>query len=97
WSILLLPLLMVLTVLLALGAGMWLSALNVRYRDVGAVLPFGIQILFFATPIIYPASLVPAKWQWVIRLNPLTGILDGYRASLFGRRLIGLRSPFLPS
>src|SRR5215813_2980691 len=86
WGVALLPLLMVLTVMLALGAGMWLSALNVKYRDVGAVLPFAIQILFFATPIIYPASLVPDKWKWVMRLNPLTGLLDGYRASLFGRR-----------
>ncbi len=84
-SVLILPALVFLTMLLALGAGMLLSALNVRYRDVGALLPFLIQTGFFISPIIYPPSLLPEKWQWVIRLNPLTGILEGYRSSLFGR------------
>jgi len=85
WSALMLPGLIVLTMLLALGVGMWLSALNVRYRDIGALVPFLIQIGFFATPIVYPLSLLPASWQWALRLNPLTGILEGYRAALFGR------------
>lgn len=85
WGVLMLPALIVLTVLLALGAGMWLSAVNVRYRDVGALLPFVTQVGFFATPIVYPSSLLPESWQSVIRLNPLTGILEGYRAALLGR------------
>jgi lipopolysaccharide transport system permease protein len=85
WSVLILPALALLTMLLALGAGMLLSALNVSYRDVGALLPFLMQTGFFITPIIYPPSLLPEKWQWVIRLNPLTGILEAYRSSLFGR------------
>jgi lipopolysaccharide transport system permease protein len=60
-----LPALVFLTVLLALGVGMWLSALNVRYRDIGALIPFLIQIGFFATPIVYPLSLLPGNWQMV--------------------------------
>lgn len=85
WAALMLPGLVVLTMLLALGVGMWLSALNVRYRDIGALVPFLIQIGFFATPIVYPSSLLPASWQWALRVNPLTGILEGYRSALFGR------------
>jgi len=83
-NILMLPGLVLLTTMFALGVGMWLSALNVRYRDVGAVLPFLIQLWMFATPIIYPLSLAPPKWRSLVMLNPLTGIIEGYRAALFG-------------
>lgn len=83
-SLLALPLLLALTALLALGVGMWMSALNVKYRDIRYALPFLIQLWMFASPIIYPASLMPQKWRWVLRLNPLTGIIEGYRASLLG-------------
>ena len=82
-QILLLPLLLVQTTLLAVGVGFWMSALNVKYRDIRHALPFLIQLWMFASPIIYPASIVPAKWQWVLALNPLTGILEGFRSSLF--------------
>jgi lipopolysaccharide transport system permease protein len=84
-KLLALPFLLVLTTLLALGVGMWTSALNVRYRDIRYALPFVIQLWMFASPIIYPASLMPQKWRWVLRLNPLTGIIEGYRSSLLGR------------
>jgi lipopolysaccharide transport system permease protein len=84
WTILMLPVLIALTLVLALGVGMWMSALNVKYRDIRYALPFVIQLWMFATPIIYPSTLVPAKWRWVLALNPLTGIIEGYRASLFG-------------
>jgi lipopolysaccharide transport system permease protein len=77
--------LVLLTTLLALGIGVWFSALNVRYRDVRYALPFVIQIWLFVSPIIYPSSLVPEEWRWVMVLNPLTGIIEGYRSSLFGR------------
>lgn len=87
WALLMLPLLVLLTVLLALGSGLLLSALNVRYRDVGALVPFLIQISMFATPIIYPLSLVPDKWRWVLLLNPLSGMIEGYRAALFGKSI----------
>jgi lipopolysaccharide transport system permease protein len=85
WSLLALPLLIALTALLALGVGLWTSALNVKYRDIRYALPFLIQLWMFASPIIYPASLMPQKWRWVLWLNPLTGIIEGYRASLLGR------------
>lgn len=81
----LLPLLVVLTVLLALGAGVGLAALNVKYRDVRHATPFLIQLGLFATPIIYPTSLLPERWRWVLALNPMTGLVEGYRAALFGR------------
>jgi lipopolysaccharide transport system permease protein len=84
-GILMFPVLVLLTTILALGAGMWLSALNVKYRDVAAMIPFIVQIGMFVTPIYYPSSLIPEKWQWAIKLNPLTGIIENIRASLLGR------------
>jgi lipopolysaccharide transport system permease protein len=85
WAIAMLPVLVVLTASLALGVGMWASALNVKYRDIRYALPFMMQLWMFASPVIYPTSLVPGKWRWLMLLNPLTGIIDGYRAALFGR------------
>jgi lipopolysaccharide transport system permease protein len=85
WNLLMVPVLIVLTTLLALGIGMWLAALNVQYRDVRYALPFLIQLGMFATPIIYPSSLVPAEWRWLLALNPLAGLVEGYRTALFGR------------
>src|SRR5215470_17529645 len=85
WNLLMLPALIVLTTLLAIGIGMWTSALNVKYRDIRYALPFAIQLLMFATPIIYPVSLLPARWRWAFNINPLTGIIEGFRASFFGR------------
>lgn len=79
------PLLILLTTLLAIGVGMWMSALNVRYRDIRYALPFGVQLLMFATPVIYPSSMAPVKWRWLLQLNPLTGIIEGFRAAVFGR------------
>jgi len=61
--------------------------LNVRYRDVRYALPFLIQIWLFVSPIIYPSSLVPEAWRWVMLLNPLAGIIEGFRAALLGREL----------
>lgn len=84
-NILMVPVLVVLTALLAIGIGMWMSGLNVKYRDVRYALPFLIQLGMFATPIIYPASIVPEKWRWLLALNPLTGIIEGYRSAFFGK------------
>ncbi len=84
-GLLMLPVLVLLTTLLALGIGMWTSALNVKYRDVQHILPFMITLGMFASPIIYPTSIVPLKWRWLFELNPLTGIIEGYRSALFGR------------
>ena len=82
-SLLIFPILMIVTALLALAVGMLTSALNVKYRDMRYALPFLTQLWMFATPIIYPSSLIPAKRQWLLWLNPLAGIIEAYRASLF--------------
>jgi lipopolysaccharide transport system permease protein len=86
-AVLLLPLFVVLVILLTLGLGMWMSALNVKYRDIGVVLPVLTQLWMFVSPVVYPLSIVPPKYQWVYNLNPLVGILGGFRASLFGREV----------
>jgi lipopolysaccharide transport system permease protein len=87
WSILLLPALVALTTLLALGVGTLLSAVNVKYRDVGILLPVFIQLWMYVSPVLYPASLVPARWRHVYDLNPVVGIIEGFRAALFNERL----------
>lgn len=87
WAYLMILPLIVITTLFALGVGIWLSALNVRYRDVRYALPFLIQVWFFLTPIIYPSSLVPEEWRWLFAINPLVGIVESFRAALFGRQL----------
>lgn len=83
-NMLMLPVLLVLTSLLAVGIGMWMSALNVKYRDIRYALPFLIQLGMFATPIIYPSSMVPEKWRWLMALNPLAGQIEAYRSAFFG-------------
>ena len=84
WNLLAVPLLLALTTLLAIGVGMWASALNVKYRDIRYALPFLIQLWMFFSPVIYPVSLMPQKWRWILWLNPLSGIIEGFRSSLFG-------------
>jgi lipopolysaccharide transport system permease protein len=74
-------------VLFTFAAGAWSAAMNVKYRDVRYVLPFAIQILMFLTPIIYPVSFVPAQWRWALGLNPMSGIVQGFRDAVFGRAL----------
>ena len=83
WSILMFPAVVLLTTLLALAVGMWLSALNVKYRDIRFALPFLVQLWMFVSPVIYPTSLIPEKYRWLLWLNPMTGIIEGYRSSLF--------------
>ena len=85
WGVLLFPVFALLATVLATGVGMWLSALNVKYRDVKYALPFIVQLWMFVSPVIYPASFVPEKWRWALNLNPLTGIIGGFRATLFGQ------------
>ena len=79
------PVLIVLLALLALGLGMWTSALNVKYRDVGLALPVFIQLWMFVSPVVYPLTLVPERWRFMYSLNPLVGIIEGFRAALFGK------------
>jgi lipopolysaccharide transport system permease protein len=84
WGFLMLLPLVALTTLLSLGVGILFSALNIKYRDVRYALPFVIQVWMFVSPIIYPSSLVPPERRWIMLLNPFSGIVEGFRASLFG-------------
>jgi lipopolysaccharide transport system permease protein len=83
-TVLLLPVLIVLAVLTALGVGLWTSALNALYRDVRAVMPFVVQFWLLASPVAYPSSLVPQRWRWLYGLNPMAGVIDGFRWALTG-------------
>ena len=85
-AILLLPLVVAMAWMLAAGIGFWLSAINVKYRDVGYVVPFFIQMLLFITPIIYPVSIAP-NFKWLLLLNPMTGIIEAHRALLLGQAI----------
>jgi len=83
-TILLVPVFLLLTALTALSAGLWLAALNAMYRDVRYVLPFFIQLWMFASPVVYPSSLLPERWRWVYALNPMVGLIEGFRWSITG-------------
>jgi len=87
-GILLFPYLVCFTFLLAMGAGLWLSALNVKYRDIRYAIPFLIQMGLFITPVIYPVSILPNKWQWILYLNPMAGLVENYRACILGQTSI---------
>jgi lipopolysaccharide transport system permease protein len=80
WNLLLWPVLAVLLVLLSISLGAFFAALNVKYRDIRYVIPFLLQLLMFATPIIYPASMVPERFQWLLALNPLSGLIEAFRS-----------------
>ena len=84
WMLLLTPLFVIQTALLVMGVGMLLAALNVRYRDVKYTIPFLTQIGLFVTPIIYPVSFLPQRYQWLLALNPMAGIIEGFRGCLLG-------------
>lgn len=79
------PLFVLLAVLTALAVGMWLAALNVQYRDVRYTLPFLTQLWLFATPVAYPSSLLPEPWRSLYGLNPMAGVVEGFRWALLGR------------
>jgi lipopolysaccharide transport system permease protein len=83
-QILFLPVLVLLTALFALGVGTWMSALNVKYRDVRFALPFIIQLWLFISSVILPSSSIPQKWRWILLLNPMSAVIEGYRSALFG-------------
>jgi lipopolysaccharide transport system permease protein len=84
-ALLLFPFLVVLTFLCAVGVGLWLSALNVQYRDIRYAIPFLIQLWLFLSPVIYPASMINAHRRWLMALNPMAGVIEAYRASLFNK------------
>ncbi|HEX8499708.1 MAG TPA: ABC transporter permease [Pyrinomonadaceae bacterium] len=84
WWLLLAPVFLGLAAALAVAVGMIASALTVRYRDLRHALPFLLQLWMFASPVIYPLGVVPAPWRWLLALNPLTGVLEGFRSALAG-------------
>jgi lipopolysaccharide transport system permease protein len=84
WGVLALPFFLIMSLLTALSVSLWLSVLNVRYRDVQQTLPFLIQIWLFASPVAYPVSVVPEKWRLLYSLNPMTGVIEGFRWALLG-------------
>ncbi len=85
WQLLLLPVLLLGVVLAATGVGAMLSALTVAYRDFQYVVPFVVQLWLFVTPVIYPASIVPEPWRTVLSLNPMAGLVEGFRSALLAR------------
>jgi lipopolysaccharide transport system permease protein len=85
-GILTLPLFLGLAIMTALAVGLWSSALNVKYRDVGNIIPFMIQIWMYASPVIYPVSMIPVKWRLLYSLNPMVGVIEGFRWALLGKQ-----------
>ena len=79
-----LPFFLLLALITALGVGLWLSAMNVLYRDIGYMIPYITQLWFYLTPIVYPASEVPEQWQFFYALNPMVGVVEGFRWALLG-------------
>ena len=84
-ALLMFPLFLLLAVLTALAVGLWLSTLDAIYRDVRFAVPFLIQFWMFASPVAYPSSLVPERWRWLYGLNPMAGVIEGFRWSLTGQ------------
>jgi lipopolysaccharide transport system permease protein len=83
-SIIFLPCYVLLCILTALAVGLWLGVINVRYRDVGQAIPFVVQIWMFASPVAYPVSVIPENWRFLYNLNPMSGVIEGFRWALFG-------------
>jgi len=85
WGILALPLFFILAMITALAIGLWLSPLHARYRDVGNTIPFLTQFWMFASPVVYPVSLIPEPWRLIYSLNPMVGVIEGFRWALLGK------------
>jgi lipopolysaccharide transport system permease protein len=88
-GVLFLPLLLLMAFATALGVGLWLAALNAKYRDVRYIVPFATQFWMFATPIVYPSSLIPEQWRLLYGLNPMAGVIEGFRWALLGTAFPG--------
>jgi len=85
WQIVFLPLLILLTIMAAMGFTYTLAALTVAYRDFRYVVPFMMQAMMYLSPVVYPVSIVPKKYHWLLALNPMAGIIDGYRSAILGK------------
>jgi lipopolysaccharide transport system permease protein len=93
WTVLFLPAFLLLAMVTALGFGFWLSALNVRYRDVNYLVPYIIQIWMYLTPVIYATSLIPEQFRFILALNPMTAVVEGFRWSLLSPYLESAEAP----
>jgi lipopolysaccharide transport system permease protein len=85
WQVVLAPIFVVMCVMVTLAFGIWLTAFNVKYRDVGQVVPFLLQAWMYLCPIVYPISLIPPRWRLVYALNPMVGVVEGFRWSILGK------------
>lgn len=90
WGVLALPFFLILALGAAMSVGLWMSALNVKYRDVRYTVPFLAQAWMFATPIVYPSSMIPEAWRWLYGLNPMAGVVEGFRWALLGTNILHL-------
>jgi lipopolysaccharide transport system permease protein len=88
WNLLMLPIFLFLAMLTALGFGFWLSALNARFRDINHLVPFIIEIWKYATPVIYGATLIPERFRFLLGLNPMTGVVEGFRWAILGSKYV---------
>lgn len=86
WGVFALPLLIAVMMLAATGIGTWLTALAIQYRDVKHAMTFVVQLLMYATPVVYPASIIPEGWRWLYALNPMVGVIEGFRSALLGTK-----------
>jgi lipopolysaccharide transport system permease protein len=85
WAVLIVPAFLGLALVTALSMGLWLSALNVRYRDIGYTIPFLVQVWMFLSPIVYPVSIIPEKYRLLYSVNPMAGVIEGFRWALLGK------------
>jgi lipopolysaccharide transport system permease protein len=93
WGVLLLPVFLLLAMATALGFGLWLSALNVRYRDVNYLVPFLVQIWMYLTPVVYSVTLIPEQYRFLLALNPMTLVVEGFRWALLGGAAPAAQTP----
>jgi lipopolysaccharide transport system permease protein len=84
WNLLWLPAFLLLALVTALGVGLWLSAMNVQYRDIRYAVPFLVQFWMFISPVAYPSSMVPEPWRALYGINPMTGVIEGFRWAMLG-------------
>jgi lipopolysaccharide transport system permease protein len=89
WQVVFVPVFIFFALLTGLGVGLWFSGISVRYRDVQFGLPFAISLWMYLTPVIYPTTIVPEKYQWIYDVNPMTAVVEGFRWSLFGEQFPG--------
>jgi lipopolysaccharide transport system permease protein len=90
WGLLYAPVFLLLALVTATGISLWLSALNVKYRDFMYAMPFFIQVWFYATPVVYASSIVPQKFRWIYSINPAVGFVEGFRWAVLGKGTVTL-------